>query len=706
MITPNIDRIGKNGVVFKRAYSQIAICGPSRASFLTGRRPQNTQIWNFVDTFRESHPDWISFPQYFKLHNYTTLGAGKTYHPKMPPYSDEPLSWSQEEGYYGGAFAWPPRPGGDNFVGESESVEENPPTPDSDCLVWPRSMLCPRANVTDSYFRDWRSMNATRARILRYANKTQPFFLAYGAHRPHLPWSYPQRFWDMYPETGNIALPEHEVAPINMPDIAFTYEMDGMVTVDAMNHTEVLPWPAADTAFSHNMTRTLRRGYYGAVTWSDFLIGELLDTLELAGVAKSTVVALVSDHGWQLGEHNLWGKHTNFELATRVPFIISSPDFSPGTSDALVELVDLYPTVASVAGLPPPSNLDGVDLSPLFNKTDTTVLHKLSATGRIPALKRAVFSEYPRCFLNRSTPWDGYVRPAFGHRANGWGNCMSTGKHWIHVMGYSVRTAQYRYTVWLPWDGRRVQADFGAQPLGEELYSHAGDDGTNFDAFENNNIAADPRNADLVEELFSMAKKQWDLVPPAPSPHCSAVQNGKVEQNFELIGESESLLSRGTSISDCCQQCGAAVNCSYFTFYSDGLMCRFFTNVTGLRRKIGTTSAALDGTPPLPGPLPPSPSPPPPKPKPPAPPSPEGGCMVQSLVCYKGNLLGYIPAASARACCSNCGKATGCTAFSFAPAFLRCSCLSNVTRLVDDPGCTSGRIGLKPTYPVRVSPDL
>ena len=314
MITPNIDRIGANGVVFKRAYCQIAICGPSRNSFLTGRRPQHTQVWNFVDTFRESHPDWVPFPAYFKMHNYTTLGAGKTYHPKSPPYSDEPASWSQEEGYYGGAFAWPPRPGSPQnsmdaprddddppYHTSGEGVDANPPTPDVDCLVWPHSMLCPRANVTDSYFRDWRSMNTTRARIFKYASdNTRPFFLAYGAHRPHLPWSYPRRFWDMYPENEKIPLPKHEAAPLNMPSVAFTYEMDGKVLVDAMNHTEVLPYPAANTAFTHNMTRTLRRGYYGAVSWCDFLIGELLDALEVAGVANNTVVALVGDHGWQV----------------------------------------------------------------------------------------------------------------------------------------------------------------------------------------------------------------------------------------------------------------------------------------------------------------------------------------------------------------------------------------------------------------------
>ena len=179
-----------------------------------------------------------------------------------------------------------------------------------------------------------------------------------------------------------------------------------------LNETFPTPFPDAKSAFPHNVTKTFRRAYYASVTWTDFLIGELLDTLEDAGVANNTIVALLGDHGWQLGEHNIWGewsvtpsvpkscsttnihtgKHTNFELATRVPMIIRSPDIEPTTVDGLVESVDLYPTMAALAGLQKPQDLDGVNLEPLMTKQTNT-------------LKDAVFSEYPRCPTNLSEPW-------------------------------------------------------------------------------------------------------------------------------------------------------------------------------------------------------------------------------------------------------------------------------------------------------------
>ena len=399
----------------------------------------------------------------------------------------------------------------------------------------------------------------------------------------------------------------------------------------------------------------------------------------------------------QTKEHNIWGKHTNFELGTRVPFIVSSPgDIAPGVSDALVELVDLYPTVAAVAGLPPPSDLDGIDLSPLFNKTQGT------AAG-VAALKDAVFSEYPRCFLNLSTPWDGYIRPAPGNHANGWGNCMSVGKHWIRAMGHSVRTADYRYTIWLPWDGRRVQSDFDAQPLGEELYLHSGDDGTDFDAYENSNVVADPRHAAVVKELFAMAKGQWDRIPPPPSPLCSAVRQGNVDQGAEFVGGAESqpaAHSPGTSALDCCQQCGAAANCSYFTFSADRGMCQLHTSVAGLRSIASATSGALDGAPPPPPPVPPSPRPPSPAPKPPGPPQPAGSCMVQARLRYSGNLLGYIPGSSANTCCKQCSQVSGCIAFTFTPESLRCSCWSNIAQSLDDASSSSGNVSAAVTVTV------
>jgi iduronate 2-sulfatase len=470
MKTPSIDRLAKEGAAFSRAYCQQAICGPTRNSFLSGRRPQRTKSWNFIDSFREVGPEWVSFPEFFKTHGYVTLGTGKTYHPGIPPNYDEPMSWSQDEPYYMAPNGYP------------------------QCKVdgWKGSLACPNDDAIET-FGDWLDMNRTKTQLLKYgaASKApggKPFFLAFGAHRPHLPWNVPRKFWDMYPNTEDIALPSHEAAPKDMPPIAFTYECDGKTSLNCFGESHPIPFPAANTSLPDNATRSFRKAYYAAVSWTDSLIGELLDTLEREGLRESTVVALIGDHGWQLGEHNIWGKHTNFELGTRVPIVISSPAHAGGVvSNELVESVDLYPTIASLAGLPTPSDLDGVDLSPLV----------AGESGRWPA-KAAAFSEYPRCPKNISTPWDDTS------------SCVHTKRTEFTSMGYSVRTDTFRYTVWLHWNGAKLQGDFTRPPIGAELYDHSGDTEEDFDAFENVNVASDPAQKANVGKLYAMAQAHWD----------------------------------------------------------------------------------------------------------------------------------------------------------------------------------------------------
>lgn len=503
MITPNIDRLGRQGVVFNHAYCQQAICGPTRNSFLSGRRPQRTLSWNFIDHFREVGPDWITFPQWFKEHGYVTLATGKTFHPGLPPNWDEPLSWSDEEPYYYAPNAYP------------------------QCDEWPHSYACPN-NASYETFSDWMDMNRTRDQIRKYANAKQPFFLTFGAHRPHLPWNVPTKFWDMYGPTENVSLPVYESAPRDMPSIAFTYECDGKTEVIALDDTAPIPYPSASTALPPNMTKTLRRGYFSSVSWTDYLIGELLTELDKSGVANETIVVLIGDHGWQLGERtipffahallfvrivpppafrmsstvaieyltsllhffftltvdNIWGKHTNFELGTRVPLIIADPEIAPFVSDALVESVDVYPTIAALAGIPNPPDLDGVDLTPLMEKSRAKI-------------KDAVFSEYPRCPPNVSAPWGDTT------------SCVQTPRENFTAMGYSVRTMEWRYTVWLYWDGEHLKGDFGRSPIGVELYKHKGDSGADFDAFENVNLAGDPAYKDVRNQLYEIAESHW-----------------------------------------------------------------------------------------------------------------------------------------------------------------------------------------------------
>lgn len=338
---------------------------------------------------------------------------------------------------------------------------------------------------TSTLITDFKDMQKTIEQIDYAVNVSKPFFLAFGAHRPHLPWNCPRQFWDEYPVTESISLPKYESAPEGMPPIAFTYECDGQTEIGCFDKSYKIPFPAANTALPHNVTRSFRKAYYACVTFTDYLIGKLLDKIEAVGRAKDTIIALVGDHGWQLGEHNIWGKHTNFELGARVPLIVSAPGMPQGVlSKALVESVDIYPTIASLAGLPPPPDLDGMDLTPLFTHPE------------IP-LKDAAFSEYPRCPHNISTPWDDTT------------SCVHTDRTKFTAMGYSVRTDNWRYTVWLQWDGTKLAGDFSRPPIGVELYAHTGDDGTDFDSFENVNVATDPENQAIVADMHAKAKAHW-----------------------------------------------------------------------------------------------------------------------------------------------------------------------------------------------------
>lgn len=621
MITPNMDRLGKQGMVFNRAYCQQAICGPTRNSFLSGRRPQRTQSWNFRDNFRLVGPDWISLPQYFKINSYTTLGTGKTFHPNLPPAFDQPLSWSDEEPYYFPGSAYPA------------------------CKEWPNSYACPNDdNLTT--FTDWLSMNRTRSQIKKYAHQKKPFFLVWGAHRPHLPWNMPRRFWDLYNSTDDIHLPKHQVAPEGMPPIAFTYECDGKTEVTALTQTAPIPYPSAKTALPDNMTRTLRRGYYASVSWMDYLIGELLDTLDSTGTTNNTVVALIGDHGWQLGEHNIWGKHTNFELGTRVPLIISVPGMARGVSNVIVESIDLYPTLAAVAGLPKPPDVDGVDLTPLLinSNIDSSTLHFKEAIA---------FSEYPRCPHNLSTPWDKLD------------SCVSTPRLGFHVMGYSVRTEMWRYTVWLLWDSQNLQGDFTQPPVGEELYSHHEDNESDMDAFENVNLIDDPTYAPVKQQLYTLAKSQWDTHPPPPT-NCTATQF----ENGTDYGGKDIGLGPATTAEQCCRLCGSHPGCYYFTFTSSTSKCRFKSIISGRKNNSDCTSGSRGNVP--------------------------TNCTTSRFEIgtdYEGRNVGSLRGSSAEECCRICGSHPDCNYFSFKRSNAHCYFKNTVSGRKSDPDIISGSRG-------------
>lgn len=506
MFTPHFDALAKRSMVMNRAYCQQAICGPTRNSFLSGRRPQRTQSWNFIDHFREpplgkngDEPartedgrTWTSLPGYFKFNGYLTFGGGKTYHPNLPPLNDGNLSWSL------GARAYVNN--GDRSRCTSDYFSKGP------------SLTCPdNADYAAGNFTDYANLLGM-LEDLQYASTVrkatgQPFFIAYGLHRPHLPFHVPASFpdatgkvanhWEKYGSDDDIALPKHQAAPAGMPGIAFTYELDGKTQVAVFGEEHPIPGPdnPADPCpfcgppLPALAAKRMRKGYYLAVSWIDYLAGRIIGELDALGHRDDTVIALVGDHGWQLGEHNIWGKHTNFELGARVPLMFHAAGQETGVrSNALVESVDIYPTLAALAGLSPPPDVDGTDLSPLFEDPEQNI-------------STAVFSEYPRCApMNAAwTPEPGHATPQ---------SCVNTPRANFTVMGYSVRTDEWRCTFWMPWDGQRLAADFDKGPEAVELYAHRWDDEADYDAFENTNLAA--KNRAVVAEHLAIARRQWE----------------------------------------------------------------------------------------------------------------------------------------------------------------------------------------------------
>ncbi|MBC7368156.1 MAG: sulfatase [Undibacterium sp.] len=421
MRTPNIDRLAARGVRFERAYCQFPLCSPSRSSFLTGRRPNVTGVLTLPNAkkplgphFREKLPETVTLPQLFKENGYFSARVGKLYHYGVPieigtSGLDDNPSWdlainprgrdrdehdkifSLTPGQFGGTLSW--------LADEGEDTEH-----------------------TDG-------LAATEAiRLLENFKRTsRPFFLGVGFYRPHTPYVAPKKWFELYP-TENIALPAY--------------------SDDDRTRTPKSAYASA-TAPQEKLTDDLRRqaiqAYHGAVSFMDAQLGRVLDALDRLGLAENTVIVLTSDHGYHLGDHGLWQKQSLFERSARVPLIIAAPGAKANgrAAPAPVEMLDLYPTLADLAGLTAPAYLEGKSLRPTLAESDR-------------AVKPAAFSQVRR-------------------GANG--------------DGYSVRVARWRYTEWTAANGSAL----GAQLFDEDA-----------DPAETKNLAADPAHATTVKELSAL----------------------------------------------------------------------------------------------------------------------------------------------------------------------------------------------------------
>ncbi|MCB1276747.1 sulfatase [Prosthecobacter sp.] len=439
--TPNIDRLAARGIVFDKAYCAQAVCSPSRTAILTGLRPDVTKVWDLNTHFRAAQPDCVTLPQHFRQSGYHTVALGKLEH---HGFEDGP-SWSDPRWFASGSLvSVDPKDWTKHTVTSFDGVESEYANPVSKTegkknakgkiKTGPAYEVSPKSD-------DELPDGATAAEAVKRLNalkaEGKPFFLAVGFVKPHLPFVAPKKYWDMH-DADAIPLPAIDHMPDGTPDFVghTNGELHSYLEVPEQN-----PIPA-------EFAKTLRHGYHACITYVDAQVGRLLDALEKEGLADNTVIVLWGDHGWQLGEHGLWHKHTNFEIAARSPLLISMPKSNTAGRHcaAPVEFVDVYPTLADVCGLPIPSGLGGSSLKPYLDNPDA------------PMQKPAI-SQYPK----------------------------SSKDHGGSLMGYSVRTERWRCTFWRKRNG----ADIGFVELYDE----------NNDPNETVNLADKPEHAQLIASL-------------------------------------------------------------------------------------------------------------------------------------------------------------------------------------------------------------
>jgi iduronate 2-sulfatase len=393
--SPNIDALASRGMRFDAAYCNQAVCAPSRNALLTGLRPQTLGIYDLATNFRRSRPDAVTLPQYFKQHGYRAEAMGKVFHVGHGNRNDK-RSWSVPHWRSKVIDYALPQSTAPGELTREEALFDNVPPEQANKLA--KGAAYEAADVADNVYADGQVADEAIQRIQNAAsNADQPFFIAVGFAKPHLPFCAPQKYWDLY-DRDDFALPERTTPPDGAPPFAPT---------DWRELRNYLGVPDQGP-LSDELVLTLIHGYYAAMSYMDAQLGRVMAALDDAGLAENTIVVFWGDHGWHLGDHGMWCKHTNYQQAARIPLLVVAPGVTKANSSttSLVESVDLYPMLASLAGLPAPKGLDGMDISATLRD------------GAAPT-KEAIFHVFPR-----------------GPR-----------------LGVAVRTKRYRLVAWAPQQG-------------------------------------------------------------------------------------------------------------------------------------------------------------------------------------------------------------------------------------------------------------
>lgn len=500
-ITPNLDRLAHQGVTFSNAYAQQAICGPSRASALTGMRPDTLGVTHNYVKFRDQKPDVVTLPQHFIQNGYNATYVGKIFHHGD---MDDDHSWNvkastenmPEDAAQPALYAIPANTEVErkNRKAMLEKYGEQAK------FGLGRGPATEGADVPDNAYIDGYNTDLAIATLKDLLTKSdKPIFFGFGMNKPHLPWIAPKKYWDLY-DPKDIQLAAQTSAPAKGAAMGLHASFELRTFFDIPKDAEISP----------EMALTLKHAYLACISYVDAQIGRMLDAIQTSGILDNTVVILWSDHGFHLGEMGIWGKATNYEIATRVPLIISTPQTRANPqnlkTDALVELIDMYPTLSELAGIPQPAHLEGKSLVPLLKNPDQD-------------WHTAAYSQFPNPALRE---WGAYpLRP--GMRETYFKTLIVRVEEKIqqqqksawdrelfeqHLMGYSMKTRRYRLIAWL--DTRDIEA----APLYVELYDH------DKDPNETHNVA--DKNKRVVARLIKQMRAELNLTAPAASMMQSA----------------------------------------------------------------------------------------------------------------------------------------------------------------------------------------
>ncbi len=458
--TPNIDLLADKGAIFTSGYCQVALSGPTRVGLLTGMYPDEVRVWAMRaqgDNFRINNPFIVSLPQNFKENGYETAGIGKIFDSRTVDAKSDSLSWSvpfiNYQNYFDPNF---PRPFGNFYqnpatwalVEQYRTEYRATGAPSSGEYAYIKSRVFPSSDFADVPDRAY-SDGAIAEGVIQFLNtynNSKPLFLAVGFQRPHLPFASPKKYWDLYNKNA-IPLAAFRGTATDSP--AYAYVTSGNYQ-EVGEYTDIPPLMSftdiGTPILPEDKQRELIHAYYASVSYVDAQIGKILDALKQKGMDQNTILVLWGDQGFHLGDHNLWGKATNFENATRVPFIIYNPQFAHKEVKTPVEFVDFFPTLCEMASIPKPDNVKGKSLISLINGQAITSNHYEYAVSQ-------------------------YARDS--------------------KMGYSIRNEKYRYTIWIGWSGKQYDLALTEKPImdttmvyAEELYDYVND------PFETKNVAA------------------------------------------------------------------------------------------------------------------------------------------------------------------------------------------------------------------------